>query len=309
MPWNRIIDSQSSLILFLSLEYTGREEDIYDYGRQSSCSEFSLSSLGRNSSLPPHGDRREGKRSISVPPGLKAILNLLSKQVLNERPNDVSGLCADLLERGLEERGIEEHGAKSYYLDKRWIAEHGLSSEDELGAGRSSRSRRKVGAGTQTETAPPRSRSWREAENAFALIISGRAEEAEDHLTRNIESQTTLDSGDSGIDCSVSLSNTNNKRIARIERGTTMDGSETEETNSKSKINQEEERFQTIHQNSILQECLRNQFSSIPPTSDFEEDWSQHETDEEKQIIDLVVNIGGRELEKGSVGTCRRVFL
>ena len=32
-----------------------------------------------------------------------------------------------------------------------------------------------------------------------------------------------------------------------------MDGSETEETNSKSKINQEEERFQTIHQNSILQ--------------------------------------------------------
>ena len=44
----------------LELEYTGREEDIYDYGRQSSCSELSLSSLGRNSSLPPNGDRREG---------------------------------------------------------------------------------------------------------------------------------------------------------------------------------------------------------------------------------------------------------
>ena len=82
------------------------------------------------------------------------------------------------------------------FFNSRWIAEHGLSSEDEPGAGRSSRSRRKVGAGTQTETSPPRSRSWREAEHAFNLIISGRTEEAEDHLTRNIESQTTLDSGD-----------------------------------------------------------------------------------------------------------------
>ena len=56
----------------------------------------------------------------------------------------------------------------------------------------------------------------------------------------------------------------------------------------------------------MISEFSRKQFSTVPPTSDFEEELSQQEADEEKHIIDLVVSIGGRELEKISLLVSRQ---